>query len=86
MGNLILLFETNTLFAKQLLQKVLMQCHFYHFLPQGTSKNKPRGDISVWTLGQELVADEFLPAPEELADLKSRLCGELDKLLEKLIR
>ena len=37
----------------------------------------------VWKLGSELVADEFLPTPEELEDLKTRLRAELDKLLEK---
>lgn len=36
----------------------------------------------VWKLGAELVADEFLPTPEELEDLKARLNAELDKLLD----
>lgn len=29
------------------------------------------------------MSDEFLPTPEELEDLKARLRGELEKLLEK---
>ncbi len=37
----------------------------------------------VWKLGSELAADEFLPTPEELEDLKNRLRVELDKLLER---
>ena len=49
--------------------------------------NRRKGDTEmagpVWKLGSELVADEFLPTPEELEDLKTRLRAELDKLLEK---
>ena len=48
---------------------------------------RTKGDVEtggpVWKLGQELLADEFLPASEELEELKTRLCAELDKLLEK---
>lgn len=34
----------------------------------------------VWKLGPELTAAEFIPMPEELEELKTRLRIELDRL------
>lgn len=53
----------------------------WHIFPRRKGDTETGG--AVWKLGPELVADEFLPTPEELDDLKKRLRMELDKLLEK---
>lgn len=51
----------------------------WHLFPR--RKGDTDTDGPVWKLGAELAADEFLPTPEELEDLKTRLCVELEKLL-----
>ena len=60
-------------------------CHLFGGVqavcPDGKGDTETRGPV--WKLGSELAADEFLPTPEELEDLKIRLRIELDKLLEK---
>lgn len=52
----------------------------WHIFPR--RKGDTETGETVWKLGSELVADEFLPTLEELEDLKTRLRAELDKLLE----
>lgn len=51
----------------------------WHIFPRRKGDTPTSGPV--WKLGAELVADEFLPTPEELNDLKARLNAELDKLL-----
>ena len=53
----------------------------WHLFPRRKGDTEMAGPV--WKLGSELVADEFLPTPEALEDLKTRLRAELDKLLEK---
>ena len=53
----------------------------WHLFPRRKGDTETAG--AVWKLGSELTADEFLPTPEALEDLKTRLRAELDKLLEK---
>lgn len=53
----------------------------WHLFPRRKGDVETEGPV--WKLGQELLADEFLPTSEELEELKTRLCAELDKLLEK---
>lgn len=50
----------------------------WHIFPRRKGDTETGGPV--WKLGPELVADEFLPTPEELEDLKNRLRIELDKL------
>ena len=50
----------------------------------GESENQPLEPIPETeekARGAELVADEYLPTPEELEELKAKLNAELDKLL-----
>lgn len=51
----------------------------WHFFPRRKGDTKTGGPV--WSLGSELHADEFLPSPEELEELKVQLNAELDKLL-----
>ena len=55
----------------------------WHLFPRRKGDTETGGPV--WKLGSELTAEEFLPTPEELDDLKTRLRIELDKLLEKNI-
>lgn len=52
----------------------------WHIFPRRNGDTETGGPV--WKLGAELTSDEFLPTPEELEDLKTRLRIELDKLLE----
>ena len=45
----------------------------WHLFPRRKGDTETGG--SVWKLGSELIADEFLPAPEELDDFKTRFNG-----------
>ncbi len=51
----------------------------WHFHPRRKGDTPKPGPV--WQLGDELLADEYLPTPEELTELKKRLDAELDKLL-----
>lgn len=51
----------------------------WHFHPRRKGDTPKPGPV--WQLGDELLADEYLPTPEELTELKERLNAELDKLL-----
>lgn len=51
----------------------------WHFHPRRKGDTPSPGPV--WQLGDELLADEYLPGPEELADLRERLNAELDRLL-----
>ena len=51
----------------------------WHFHPRRKGDTPKPGPV--WQLGDELLADEYLPTPEELTELKKRLNAELDKLL-----
>lgn len=51
----------------------------WHLFPRRKGDTETEGPV--WKLGSELVADEFLPTPKELEDLKKRLRTELDRLI-----
>lgn len=51
----------------------------WHIWPRRSGDTPKRGPV--WQLGSELHADEYLPTPEELEELKERLNAELEKLL-----
>ena len=53
----------------------------WHIFPRRKRDSDTGGPV--WNLGTELVSDAYLPAPDELEDLKDRLRIELEKLLEK---
>ncbi len=53
----------------------------WHIFPRRKGDTDTGGPV--WKLGAELVSDAYLPAPDELEDLKDRLRIELEKLLEK---
>ena len=53
----------------------------WHLFPRRKGDTETAGPV--WKLGSELTADEFLPTPEALEDLKTRLRAELEKKKKK---
>lgn len=53
----------------------------WHIFPRRAGDTPGPGPV--WTLGNELFEERFLPAPEELETLKAKLQAELDKLLQE---
>lgn len=51
----------------------------WHILPRKVGDTPHPGPV--WQLGDALFSEEFLPSPEELADLRERLNAQLEKLL-----
>mgnify|MGYP000015344156 FL=1 len=51
----------------------------WHIFPRRSGDTPKKGPV--WQLGDQLYAKEYMPRPEELEDLKTRLNAELDKLL-----
>ena len=51
----------------------------WHLFPRRAGDAPTRGPV--WQLGQELMAEDYLPSTEALTDLKARLNAELDKIL-----
>lgn len=53
----------------------------WHIFPRRAGDTPKPGPV--WQLGDELLAEEYLPGAEELERLKEQLNAELNKLLEK---
>lgn len=53
----------------------------WHIFPRKQGDTETGGPV--WQLGSELAADQFIPTPAELEDLKARLRVELEQLLKR---